>query len=247
MDGIWQLMVFVAAGFAAGSVPFALLLGLARGVDIRTVGSKNVGATNLGRTLGLNWFFAAFVLDAIKGFVPPFVYALVIGHVGWDALNLPAAAAAAWLAVVIAPVLGHMFSPFVGFKGGKGVATGLGAVLGVWPVLTVPGVGALVVFLVVFLVWRYVSLASIVAASSLPLWTWYFFSTVSRLFADPGDPSVPVGMGLDGDRTVALAVRPWVFVGAATLIAVAVILKHKGNLRRLADGTEPKAGGSKAS
>lgn len=242
MDGIWQPIVFAVAGFLMGSIPFALLLGKARGVDIRTVGSKNVGATNLGRALGVRWFFAAFALDAMKGLVPPLAYGLVMGHVGRPALSLPDADAALWLLVVIAPVLGHMFSPFVGFKGGKGVATGLGAMLGVWPVLTVPGVGALVVFLVVFLVWRYVSLASVVAAASLPLWTWYFFSTVSRLFAEPGDRSVPVGLGLDGDRTVALAVRPWVFVGAAALIAVAVILKHKGNLRRLADGTEPKAG-----
>jgi len=245
LDHFAFMTVCVVGGFFLGSVPFALLLGLARGVDIRSVGSKNVGATNLGRTLGLPWFFAAFTLDALKGLAPPLVFGWQSGTLGVASLNMTPLDAAAWLAVVVAPILGHMFSPFVGFKGGKGVATGLGAMLAVWPVLTVPGVGALVVFLGVFAVWRYVSLASVVAAASLPVWVWYFFSTASRLFAEPGNPNLPTGMGIEGAQTVPLEVRPWVFVGAAAALSAAVIWKHRGNLNRLADGTEPRVGSTK--
>ncbi len=215
------------AGFLLGSIPFALLIGLARGVDIRTIGSKNPGATNLGRALGLRWFLLCFTLDAAKGFAPTFVYGSLAGLVG--APSIEPGDSLIWLGVMVCPVLGHMFSPWIGFRGGKGVATGLGTMLGVYPVLTVPAVGALVVFAASLAAWRYVSLASVLAASSLPLWVWYFFALLRR--------------GVPADS----ATRPtesWPYLLVTVLLAGLVIFKHRSNLSRIASGTEPRVGGA---
>ncbi len=218
------LAIFIAGAFTLGSVPFALLIGLAKGTDIRTVGSKNPGATNLGRTFGFNWFLACFALDAAKGLAPTLAYGLVTGLVRTP--SMPPAAAFAWLGVMIAPVLGHMFSPWIGFKGGKGVATGLGALLGVYPFLTIPGVGAFVVFVSTIAIWRYVGLSSVLAAASLPIWVWYFGELLRRGASTSNQPP-PV---------------TWPFLVVAIALAVLVIVKHRGNLARLAAGTEPRVG-----
>lgn len=226
--------VFLAGGFLAGSVPFALLLGLLRGVDIRTVGSGNPGATNLGRALGFPWFAACFLLDAAKGLGPTIGYGFAAGVLGRAAVDLPPAHAFAWLGVMAAPIAGHMFSPWIGFRGGKGVATGLGALLGVWPVLTIPGAGAFVVFVAVFGVSRIVSLASVVAAGSLPVWTYYFFAFVATtIFREEFTR---------GEKPEPIPTTGWPFVLVTAVIAAVVILKHRANLARLASGTEPKVG-----
>jgi acyl-phosphate glycerol 3-phosphate acyltransferase len=148
----WLWAVAVGLAFLLGSIPFSLLIGLVKGVDIRTVGSKNVGATNLGRALGGRYFALGFVCDMLKGLAPVLAVGMLFGLIG--ASDMTPAHAWAWLGVVAAAVLGHMFSPWVGFKGGKGVATGLGALLGVYPMLTVPALGGAVVFGVVFALWR---------------------------------------------------------------------------------------------
>ena len=211
-----------AAGFLLGSIPFALLLGLAGGIDIRTVGSKNPGATNLGRALGFRWFLLCFLLDATKGFVPTFFYARIAGL---SPSHLTPAESLMWLGVMAAPILGHMFSPWIGLKGGKGVATGLGALLGVFPLLTIPGIGAFVVFATTLAFWRYVSLSSVLGASTLPFWVWYFFATLHR--GVPKDsPDHPTSA--------------WPFLLITVLLAALVIYKHRGNLARLIAGTEPK-------
>lgn len=217
-------LVAAIAGFLLGSIPFALLIGLAKGVDIRAVGSKNPGATNLGRTLGLKWFLLCFALDAAKGFAPTFVYATLAGL---DPPRLIPVESLAWLAVMACPVLGHMFSPWIGFKGGKGVATGLGALLGVFPLLTIPALASLAVFLATLAVWRFVGLSSVLAAGTLPLWVWYFFATLHR--------GLPPGSG--PNPTAA-----WPYLAVTVLLAALVIVKHRGNLARLAAGTEPKVG-----
>lgn len=206
----------MAAGFVLGSVPCALMLGKAKGVDIRTIGSKNVGATNLGRALGFRWFLVCFALDMVKGLVPTLGAGVIAGVAGGGALS--SSTSWWWLGVMVSCVLGHMFSPFVGFKGGKGVATGLGAMLGVFPLLTLAGAGAAGVFAIVFLGWRYVSLASCAAAASLPAWT------LLALMLREADP---VGSG-------------WPFLVVTAGVGALVVVKHRGNLRRLAAGTEPK-------
>ena len=223
---------FLVGGWLAGSVPFALLIGLARGVDVREVGSGNVGATNLGRALGFKYLLLCFALAALKGFGPTLGFGLTMGWIGTRSLALEPLSAAAWLAVAAAPLLGHAFSPWIKFRGGKGIATGLGAVLGIFPALAIPGLGSLVVFLAVFAIWRYVSLASVLAAAALPLWVWYFFSLSATRLAERG-----ADQQLERFET-----KPTVYLVAAMALAAFAIWKHRDNIQRLVDGTEPKVG-----
>jgi len=150
--------ILVVIGYVCGSMPWGYwLVRIFRGEDIRTKGSGNIGATNVWRVYGRRLGVAAVLLDTLKGFVPAFVATKVAGH---DAGVLAGGAA----------MLGHYRPLFLKFqRGGKLVATTGGAFLGVAPV--VAGLGA-VVWLVVFGLTRYASVASIVSALSLPLWAW---------------------------------------------------------------------------
>jgi glycerol-3-phosphate acyltransferase PlsY len=151
---------FVAAGYIAGSMPWGYwLVRIFRGEDIRTKGSGNVGATNVWRVYGPRLGLPAVLLDTAKGFVPAFAGTLVVGH----GTGVLAGAAA---------MLGHWRPIFLGFKrGGKMVATAGGAFLGVAPLVGVTGAG---VWLLVFGLTRYSSVASMTAAASLALWAWLF-------------------------------------------------------------------------
>ena len=200
---------------------FALLLGRTQGGDIRTLGSGNPGATNLGRHLGFKWFLICFALDAVKGLTPVLVYGLIAGTASNPAL--PPAQAFAWLGVMIAPVLGHMFSPWIGFKGGKGVATGLGTLVGVFPALTVPGVLAAAVWITTVKTTRYVGVASCAAALSLPALAWGWLTVGPALLDRPAGARLP-------------------FAVVTGILAVLVIIRHRGNLSRTLAGTEPKIG-----
>jgi len=145
--------LLVVAAFLLGSIPWGLLLTRwVAGVDVRTVGSGNVGATNVSRALGGKWFFVVFALDAGKGVAPVLLFPGFAGHPHSEWLRA---------ACGLAAVLGHVFSPFLGFKGGKGVATGAGATAALAPL---PFLGAFAVFMIVLLVFRYVSLASVCCA-----------------------------------------------------------------------------------
>ena len=146
--------VVILASFLVGSIPWGLLVARwVAGVDVRKVGSGNVGATNVSRVLGRKWFFVVFVLDAAKAVLP---VVLLPGLAG----------GAEWLRVAcgLAAVLGHVFNPFLGFKGGKGVATSAGAVFALAPL---PAAAATAVFGLVLLAFRYVSLASISSAVAM--------------------------------------------------------------------------------
>ena len=148
--------LLVLAAFAAGSVPWGLLVTRwVAGVDVRTVGSGNVGATNVSRVLGRGWFFVVFALDAAKGAAPVLLLPPLAGT-----------PTAEWLraACGLSAVLGHVFSPFLGFKGGKGVATAAGVIGALAPV---PALGVLAVFLVTLFAVRFVSVASMAAAVAL--------------------------------------------------------------------------------
>jgi glycerol-3-phosphate acyltransferase PlsY len=150
--------VLVAAGFVAGSMPWGYwLVHLFRGEDVRTRGSGNIGATNVWRVYGRSFGIPAVLLDTAKGFVPALVATLLVGH-GTGVLTGAAA------------MLGHWRPLFLGFRrGGKMVATAGGAFLGVAPV--VGGIAA-GLWLLVFAVTRYASVASMTAAVSLALWAW---------------------------------------------------------------------------
>lgn len=153
-------VLFIASGFLVGSIPFSWLLGRLKGVDLRDHGSGNPGATNLLRTCGRGMGIAGLLLDALKGAAP--VYAAV--HAGPAIPWLPAA-------VVIAAVCGHVFMPWFGFKGGKGVATALGAllVLSTYPVLC-----ALGTFILLVAVTRMISAGSVIGGLTLPFWAFFF-------------------------------------------------------------------------
>lgn len=241
--------IAIIAAFLLGSVPFSFLIGLAKGVDIRTVGSKNVGATNLGRTLGGKFFALGFTLDMLKGLLPVLLAGHFAGTLG--AVELASADAWLWLATCAAAVLGHTFSPWVGFKGGKGVATALGAVLGVFPALTVPGAGALLVFLTVFGLWRYVSAASVTASVALPAFTYLFFGQVREIVearavrdAEANGPLTVEAVEIIRQRA-ADGIDSIPFLVVTIALGLLVIVRHRANLARLAAGTEPKVGQSR--
>lgn len=201
--GGWML-----GGYLVGSIPVGYLWArAARGIDIRKHGSGNIGATNVARVLDSRTAgFSVFALDALKGWLPVWAY---LG-----------AARQAWgpgvFLVAAAPFLGHCFPVFLGFKGGKGVATGLGVVAALFPLAA----------LLSFALWcasaattRYVSVSSILAALALPVWLWLGFW---------GRPPLP------GERFPALLF--------ATVCTVFVVWRHRLNLARLKAGTESRIG-----
>lgn len=221
------MLLLALAAFVSGSIPFGLLIGLAKGVDVRRAGSGNIGATNVGRVLSRRYFWLCFILDFLKGFVPTLIAGRVMGGLG--VLALEPAASGRWLLVMLAAVLGHVFSPWLGFKGGKGVATAVGAMVGVFPALTVPAACVVVVFGVVLAAKQYVSLAAMAGACSLPLWIAAWFHLAS------------IGVGPHGAGVVR-PVHMMPFLGVGVVLAVLVVVRHRSNIARLRAGTEPKIG-----
>jgi glycerol-3-phosphate acyltransferase PlsY len=215
--------LLILAAFLSGSIPFSLLVGKFKGVDIRKVGSGNPGATNLGRALGRKYFFIGFTLDMLKGLVPVVVAGVLLHTIGrFASASTPTAV---WLACAIAAVLGHVFTPWLKFKGGKGVATAFGALLGVFPVLTIVGVMALGVYGISLWRTRIVSISSILAGCSLPL-------TTALLLAFRAN---------DAAAALTRDSGPW-YLGLTIVLALLVIYTHRANIARLRAGTEPKIG-----
>lgn len=193
--------VWIAAAYLVGGIPFGYLIGKMRGVDVRTVGSKNIGATNVFRTVGKKWGLAAFACDVLKGLVPTLLAKRLAADPSW----LP-------LAVGVACVVGHMLTPYMKFRGGKGVATAFGMLIGLAPWL----VGAaFALFAAVFACSHYISLGSCTAAAFMMVAVW-----------------VPcVRLGLPGWHDLPQCVL-------VSLIAAFVVFKHRSNLARLARGEE---------
>ena len=218
---LWPLLI--AAGFLSGSIPFGLMIGRLRGVDIRERGSRNIGATNVMRVLGRGPGLVCFFLDVCKGLVPTLGAGFAAGLAGrW---SIDAGPMALWLTVAAASMMGHIYSPWVRLKGGKGVATGLGAMLGIWPLVTGPVVAAFLVWVVLLKTTRYVSIASCGAAASLPV----LAAAEIAIVATRTDP--PISCGGAG-----------VLVGVLTLLAGLVIWKHRSNIARIRTGAEPRVG-----
>jgi acyl phosphate:glycerol-3-phosphate acyltransferase len=208
-----QVLLLVPAAYVVGSIPFGLIVGKLKGIDPRTAGSGNIGASNVGRLLGRRFFVMVFLLDLLKGLVPMVVAGHVLQRGGHSATTY-----FAWLLVGFAAIFGHMFSAFLGFKGGKGVATSSGVILGLFPYFTIPGVVALAVWGVVLKGARYISVASIVAAVSFPV-TYVMMALVS-------------GWPVLGEQLPLLAF--------AVLVAGMIVYKHRSNIARLRAGTEPR-------
>ena len=195
---VW--VMWLAGAYLAGSIPVGFLIGRMRGVDVRTVGSKNIGATNVYRTVGKKWGFLAFACDFLKGLVP----VLLAKRFGCD-VHLP-------LAVGLMTVVGHMFTCFMKFKGGKGIATGFGMLVGLLPWLVLTAFG---IFVVTVWISHYISLGSCLAAAFLAVGVWFPW------------------LGSMGVRNLPLSI-------VVTLVALVAIYKHKANIRRLMDGCENK-------
>lgn len=200
---ILLIFAIIIASYLLGSIPFGLLIGKMKGIDVRTVGSCNIGATNVSRTVGKNWGKLCFFLDLLKGFFPVFIASTIFAQNSELKSFVPLIAGAA-------SMLGHMFSIYLKFKGGKGVATGGGIILGLAPITFL---AAIICWAIIFLTSRYVSLASILAAASLPV-----FGIIFRLLGVEAIPYSSI-----------------VFFAAVGGIA---IYRHKSNIKRLLDGTE---------
>jgi glycerol-3-phosphate acyltransferase PlsY len=153
-----KIAIFTLAAYLLGAIPFGLLVAKSKGVDIRKQGSGNIGATNVLRVIGKGWGIFTLVLDALKGFIPAFVFP-ILGKFDseWGVL------------FGLAAILGHTFPVYLNFKGGKGVATSAGMLLGVAPAAV--GIG-FVCWIVTMVLSRYVSLASIVAAIAVAAAVW---------------------------------------------------------------------------
>ena len=210
-----SLLILIPLAYLAGSIPFGLIVGLSKGIDPRKSGSGNIGATNVSRVLGgKKYFFIVFFLDLFKSLILMAIASALV-------LRVPAAQRDEhvyihWLLVGFAAVLGHMFSVFLRFKGGKGVATSAGVMLGLFPYFTWPGIVSIVVFLIVFYLWRYISLASMMGACVFPIA--YIAIGLSR------------GWPVFGYQLPLL-----VF---ACIIAILIVFKHRTNIARLRAGTE---------
>lgn len=200
---LWTVVFALGAYFVCG-IPFGLVIALAMGhVDVREVGSGNIGTTNVARSVGKGAAAATLLLDLGKGLAWMLVarWAIAALALGGDvaALDHTTAFGAALAWVFLACICGHVFSPYLRLHGGKGIAVGFGAALGLyWPI----GVGLLVVFLVLVVPTRYVSLGSVAAAASLPVWC------------------ALLGFPLESVAPIAIA-------------AVIVIWSHRENVRRL--------------
>jgi len=162
------LLLVIALAYLCGAIPTGVLIANRQGVDVRNLGSGNIGATNVARSVGKTAGLLTLLGDVTKGLLP----VLVVRFLDLGEIALACAAVAAFL--------GHLFSPFLGFSGGKGVATGLGVFLGLAP----QAIGlALGMFILTFLASRIVSLASLVATGATPIFLFFLSYPKGHLFA----------------------------------------------------------------
>jgi glycerol-3-phosphate acyltransferase PlsY len=208
-----EVVIMIIVGYFLGAIPFGLLLGLAKGVDVRKEGSGNIGATNTGRVLGKNWGYLCLALDVLKGFVPVLAMCLFVKQQkDFTEINQQLA----MLAMAGAAILGHVFSVFIKFKGGKGVATSLGVLLGIWPYMTITSALAFGVWSIVKFRSKLVSLASIISAISFPI---IFLSFV---------------VVVDSWHMAVL----WPSFTFSCLVSFMIVFRHRSNIIRLLNGTE---------
>lgn len=204
------MLCFVSVGLIAyllGSFPAGYVAGRLRGVDVRKVGSGNVGATNVIRVLGKQFGYPVFLVDFLKGLVAVLLAGAFAHHWNFDSIATDFCVALGG----IFSVVGHSFPVWLGFKGGKGVATSLGVIFGIsW-------IAALIMcalWIVLFKITRYVSVASITAAIALPV------AMIALLFLHQ--------------------LRSPVLVYFSLCLAAIIVIRHRSNLSRLLSGSEPR-------
>ncbi len=199
------LISILLLAYAIGATPFGYMVAKWKGIDIREHGSGNIGATNVIRVLGKKTGLPVFALDVLKGLLPVIFARMWCAREGYDPT---------WpmLLAALGSVLGHNFTFWLGFKGGKGIATSAGVMLAVLPVAL--GV-ALLLWILLFYTTRYVAIASIAAGISLPLTV-----LAQRALSAPGQaPALPL-------------------LGFAAVIGGLAVWRHRSNIRRLREGTE---------
>jgi acyl phosphate:glycerol-3-phosphate acyltransferase len=221
-----QLWLCPLFAFLLGSIPFGLIIAKLKGINIRDHGSGNIGATNVLRVVGKKYGITCLILDALKGFIPVVVAISVIRFSGIHnpmtltglsdlAADFPMLTAqGAQVITGLCAILGHNYSPWVGFKGGKGIATSAGVLIALMPAAVLI---LLLIFLMTFLLSRYVSLASMVAAGALPFVTlagsWFHGKIQNGTWNKP-------------------------LFAFTVIIAILAIWKHRSNISRLRAGTE---------
>jgi glycerol-3-phosphate acyltransferase PlsY len=208
--------ILIVAAYLIGSIPFSfLVVKLVAGADIRTHGSRNVGATNVARNFGKVPGIVALLLDIAKGYAAVALARWIVHRPDWPCVpnadhTTPLFSMSLWVALAaLVAVLAHMYPVWLRFHGGKGVATAAGAFLSLCPIAIA---AAMIVFLIVIVATRFVSLASMLSAASIPIFLRF------------------------------IAHAPFWTIIISTVIATAIVLKHHSNIARLAQGTERRLG-----
>ncbi len=201
---MYGYLCIILVAYGLGSIPSGFIISRLGGIDIRRVGSGNIGATNVTRALGKKFGYPVFLADFSKG-LAAVLLAPSLGH----AFDAPGSDDVFRVIAAIAVVLGNAFPVWLGFRGGKGVATSAGMLFGLIPAAAV---AVILVWIIIFYSTRYVSLASILAALALPVAVWI----LNKILA---------------------ADRPLILY-TCIVLSVIVILRHRSNLVRLARGTE---------
>ena len=204
---ILLLIAIFVLSYLTGAIPWGFIIGTLKGVDIREQGSGNIGATNVTRIIGKRWGVLCFFIDFLKGFFPVVIVKILFPNILF--LTQTQISMAIILAV-LGTVIGHMYPIYLGFKGGKGVSTGAGALVAITPYAVICG---LIIWVATFKISKYVSLASIIAAISVAVLSIIFsFSNIYKL-----------------DCTLLYFI---------VFISFMAVLKHKANIKRLLNGTE---------
>lgn len=205
--------IFLLLGsYLIGSISFGYLIGRLKGIDLRQHGSHNIGATNAWRVLGWRWGVSVFILDFLKGFLPLY---WVMRRIGVNLADFNLGQMGLMLGVMLALVLGHTFTCFLRFRGGKGVATMAGCLVAAFPL--VAG-WAVLGWVVTLLFTRYVSLSSLVAGVVM-------VGTSTLLYVKIDGVLMPV---------------EWMAPGMLGLILLLVVLRHRSNIARILTRKEPK-------
>jgi glycerol-3-phosphate acyltransferase PlsY len=207
-----QIVLLIIGSYFLGAIPFGLLIAKAHGIDLRKIGSGNIGATNVSRALGKKWAYICFILDVAKGLLPMLAAAIILPPQKTSSDLL------LWLAVGIAAIVGHVLPIYLKFRGGKGVATSLGVVLGLWPYFTIPGLIIFAVWALCVVIWHYISLASIIGAILFPI-------------------AVCVGIVIADDWHFTTL---WPLVVVSSLLCIVIVARHRDNIKRIIAGTESK-------
>ncbi len=168
MSDSMLLFVCPLVGYLLGTIPTGLLIGLSQGIDVRTRGSGNIGATNVARVIGAKWGMVTLVADMLKGLVPVLLARYLAANTGMGTVVVSLTGFFA--------VAGHCFSAFLGFRGGKGVATAVGVFLATCPLAVA---GAFLVFFASMKKWSIVSVASLLSSLSMPIFIYFICPVIS--------------------------------------------------------------------